>query len=115
MATVTAGLSREMTKLPTAICRSLTWDRGMELADHMTVTANTGLDIYFADPRSPWQRGTNRNSNRLLRQYFPKGTRKGPFTQDDVEPIAASLSSRPRKTLDFETSRTIGKTVALIG
>ena len=103
MATVTAGPSREMTKVPTAICRSLTWDRGMELADHMTVTANTGLDIYFADPRSPWQRGTNRNSNRLLRQCFPKGTRKGPFTQDDVEPIAARLSSRPRKTLDFET------------
>ena len=75
----------------------------MELADHMTVIANTGLDIYFADPRSPWQRGTNENSNRLLRQYFPKGTSKSPFTQDNVDAIAAKRSSRPRKTLDFET------------
>jgi IS30 family transposase len=103
MATVTAGLSREMTKLPTAIRRSLTWDRGMELADHKTVTANTGLDVYFADPRSPWQRGTNENTNRLLRQYFPKGTSMGPFTQDDLDAIAAKLNSRPRKTLDFDT------------
>ena len=103
MATVTAGLSREMTKLPTALRRSLTWDRGMELADHKTVTANTGLDVYFADPRSPWQRGTNENTNRLLRQYFPTGTSMGSLTQDDLDAIAAKLNSRPRKTLDFET------------
>ena len=103
MATVTAGLSREMTKLPTAIRRSLTWDRGMELADHKTVTANTGLDVYFADPRSPWQRGTNENTNRLLRQYFPKGSSMSALTQDDLDAIAAKLNSRPRKTLDFDT------------
>lgn len=103
MATVTAGLSREMTKLPTAVRRSLTWDRGMELADHKTVTANTGLDVYFADPRSPWQRGTNENTNRLLRQYFPKGSSMGALTQDDLDAIAAKLNSRPRKTLNFET------------
>ena len=103
MATVTAGLSREMTKLPTVLRRSLTWDRGMELADHKTVTANTGLDVYFADPRSPWQRGTNENTNRLLRQYFPTGTSMGSLTQDDLDAIAAKLNSRPRKTLDFET------------
>lgn len=103
MAAVTAGLSREMTKLPTALRRSLTWDRGMELADHKTVTANTGLDVYFADPRSPWQRGTNENTNRLLRQYFPKGASMGSLTQDDLDAIAAKLNSRPRKTLDFDT------------
>ena len=103
MATVTAGLSREMTKLPTALRRSLTWDRGMELADHKTVTANTGLDVYFADPRGPWQRGTNENTNRLLRQYFPKGTSMGALTQEDLDVVAAKLNSRPRKTLAFDT------------
>ena len=103
MATVTAGLSREMTKLPTALRRSLTWDRGMELADHKTVTANTGLDVYFADPRSPWQRGTNENTNRLLRQYFPKGTSMGALTQEDLDVVAAKLNRRPRKTLAFDT------------
>ncbi len=103
MTTVTAGLSREMTKLPAAMRRSLTWDRGMELADHKTVTANTGLDVYFADPRSPWQRGTNENTNRLLRQYFPKGTSMGSLTQDDLDAVAAKLNSRPRKTLNFDT------------
>ncbi|MBX3704905.1 MAG: IS30 family transposase, partial [Steroidobacteraceae bacterium] len=103
MATVTAGLSREMTKLATALRRSLTWDRGMELADHKTVTANTGLDVYFADPRSPWQRGTNENTNRLLRQYFPKGTSMGALTQEDLDVVAAKLNSRPRKTLAFDT------------
>ena len=75
----------------------------MELADHKAVTANTGLDVYFADPRSPWQRGTNENTNRLLRQYFPTGTSMGSLTQDDLDAVAAKLNSRPRKTLDFET------------
>ena len=78
MATVTEGLSRTMARLPEQLRKSLTWDRGMELAEHKTVTANTGLAVYFADPRSPWQRGTNENTNRLLRQYFPKGDQHGP-------------------------------------
>ena len=103
MATVTEGLSRTMTRLPEQLRKSLTWDRGMELADHKTVTANTGLDVYFADPRSPWQRGTNENTNRLLRQYFPKGTSMASLTQDDLDAVAARLNARPRKTLDYDT------------
>ena len=103
MATVTEGLSRTMARLPEQLRKSLTWDRGMELAEHKTVTANTGLAVYFADPRSPWQRGTNENTNRLLRQYFPKGTSMAHLTQDDLDAVAAKLNSRPRKTLDYDT------------
>jgi IS30 family transposase len=103
MTTVTAGLSREMTRLPERLRKSLTWDRGMELADHKTVTITTGLDVYFADPRSPWQRGTNENTNRLLRQYLPKGQSMAHLTQHDLDAIAAKLNSRPRKTLNFDT------------
>jgi IS30 family transposase len=103
MDTVTASLSRTMTRLPEQLRRSLTWDRGMELAGHKNVTANTGLEVYFADPRSPWQRGTNENTNRLLRQYLPKGTSMAGLTQDDLDTIAAKLNTRPRKNLDYDT------------
>jgi IS30 family transposase len=103
MHAVTAGLSREMQRLPTHVRRSLTWDRGMELANHHEVTANTGLDVYFADPHSPWQRGTNENTNRLLRQYFPKGVSMASLTQRDLNVVAAKLNTRPRKRLNFDT------------
>jgi IS30 family transposase len=103
MHAVTAGLSREMCRLPEHVRRSLTWDRGMELANHLQVTANTGLDVYFADPHSPWQRGTNENTNRLLRQYFPKGASMGALTQHNLDVVAAKLNARPRKRLGFDT------------
>ena len=103
MHSVTAGLSRELNKLPDHVRRSLTWDRGMELANHEAVTENTGLDVYFADPHSPWQRGTNENTNRLLRQYFPKRVSMAALTQADLDRVAAQLNARPRKTLDFDT------------
>lgn len=103
MATVTNGLQRTMTRLPEQVRKSLTWDRGMELADHKNVSIHTGLDVYFADPHSPWQRGTNENTNRLLRQYLPKGKSMAHLTQDDLDDIATRLNTRPRKTLDYDT------------
>lgn len=102
-ATVTRGLTRIMTRLPATLRKSLTWDRGMELADHRTVSSDTGLAVYFADPRSPWQRGTNENTNRLLRQYLPKGVSMAGVTQNDLDAIATRLNTRPRKILDYDT------------
>jgi IS30 family transposase len=103
MHNVTAGLIREMTRLPSQLRKTLTWDRGMELAGHKDVAVGTDLDVYFADPRSPWQRGTNENTKGLLRQYFPKGETMKHFTQDDPDVVAAKLNTRPRKRLGFDT------------
>lgn len=103
MASVASSLSKKMNELPLELRRSLTWDRGMELASHCDVTSWTGLKVFFADPRSPWQRGTNENTNGLLRQYFPKGRSLADITQTDLDLIALRLNSRPRKTLGFAT------------
>lgn len=101
--TVVAALTRQIRTLPTQLRRSLTWDRGMELADHKSFTVATDTKVYFCDPRSPWQRGTNENTNRLLRQYFPKKTNLSVYSQADLNKIARRLNQRPRKTLDFDT------------
>lgn len=103
MATVTERLTVELNKLPEHLRRTLTWDRGMELARHRDVSAMTGVKVFFADPRSPWQRGTNENTNGLLRQYFPKGQSFAGVTQDDLDSVAAALNTRPRKTHGYRT------------
>lgn len=100
---VVSALSKQVRKLPVELRRSLTWDRGMELAHHKKFTVATNVQVYFCDPRSPWQRGTNENTNRLLRQYFPKGTDLSGYSQSDLNKIALRLNQRPRKTLGFYT------------
>ena len=102
--TVVASLSRQMVKLPGLLKQSLTWDRGTKMASHRKFTLGTDIDVYFCDPRSPWQRGTNENTNGLLRQYFPKGDCLSKYTQPDLNRIAAKLNARPRKTLGYLTS-----------
>lgn len=97
------AIAASITTLPEQLRRSLTWDQGAEMAQHEQLRIDTGLAIYFCDPQSPWQRGTNENTNGLLRQYFPKGTDLGKHTADDLAAVAAALNSRPRKTLRWRT------------
>ena len=101
--TVVSALIRQAKKLPTELYKSLTWDRGKELADHRRFTLATDIDVYFCDPQSPWQRGSNENTNGLLRQYFPKGTDVSVYSQAHLNKVARQLNERPRKTLEFET------------
>ncbi len=100
---VVNALSKQVRKLPAHLRQSLTWDRGMELAKHKDFTIATDVKVYFCDPQSPWQRGTNENTNRLLRQYFPNGTDLSTFSQRHLNRIALRLNQRPRKTLGFQT------------
>jgi len=100
---VVSALIRQVHDLPTELSRSLTWDRGMEMARHKQFTVATNIQVYFCDPQSPWQRGTNENTNRLLRQYFPKGTELSGHSQSDLDAIALRLNQRPRKTLGYKT------------
>lgn len=102
-ASVVPALIRQVRKLPAVLRRSLTWDRGMEMAQHKRFTVATNVKVYFCDPQSPWQRGTNENTNRLLRQYFPKGTELSGYSQADLDKVALRLNQRPRKTLAFQT------------
>jgi IS30 family transposase len=101
--TVVSALIKQAKTIPNELYKSLTWDRGKELADHRRFTLATNIDVYFCDPQSPWQRGSNENTNGLLRQYFPKGTDLSMYSQAQLNKVARQLNERPRKTLGFET------------
>jgi len=102
-ASVTEAIRKQIIKLPAHLRRSLTWDRGLEMAEHAAFTVATGVQVYFCDPQSPWQRGSNENTNRLLRQYLPKRQRLDGYSQVQLNAIARRLNGRPRKTLNFAT------------
>ena len=113
---VVDALVREVQRLPEGLMSSLTWDRGMELANHRVFSMETDVDVFFCDPRSPWQRGTNENTNGLLRQYYPKGTDLSVYSQAQLYAVALRLNTRPRKTLDYKTpAHKLLATVALTG
>jgi IS30 family transposase len=101
--TVATALIKHAQQLPTELYKSLTWDRGTEMANHRHFTLATDIAVYFCDPKSPWQRGSNENTNRLLRQYFPKGIDLSRYTQAQLNRVARQLNERPRKTLEYAT------------
>ena len=113
---VAKALSKHVLKLPATLRRSITWDRGSELAAHKYFSIATDVKVYFCDPHSPWQRGSNENTNGLLRQYFPKGTDLSPFSQRQLDQVAKRLNQRPRQTLGWETpADTLQRAVASTG
>ena len=113
---VVEALGEQIRRLPRTMMASLTWDRGPEMAAHKSFTVATDVTVYFCDPKSPWQRGTSENTNRLLRQYLPRRTDLSVYDQDDLDLIALKLNTRPRKTLGYATpAATLAKTVALTG
>lgn len=102
--TMKNALANTMSTLPTQLARSLTWDRGKGMSAHAQFRVETGIPVFFADPQSPpWQRGTNKNTNGLLRQYFPKGTDLSRWSAEELEAVAHALNTRPRKTLGWRT------------
>jgi len=112
---VVSALIKQSRKLPSELYKSLTWDRGKELADHKRFTMATDIKVYFCDPSSPWQRGSNENTNRLLRQYLPRGTDLSAHSQAKLNAIAKQLNERPRKTLKYHTpAERFGECVAMI-
>ena len=114
--TVVSALGTQVRRLPAALRKSLTWDRGLEMAAHKAFSIATDVRVYFCDPQSPWQRGTNENTNRLLRQYFPKGTDLSSCSQADLNRTALQLNQRPRKTLAFRSpAEVFNESVALTG
>jgi IS30 family transposase len=114
--TVINALIKNARRLPQELYKSLTWDRGKEMADHQRFTLATDIKVYFCDPHNPWQRGTNENTNGLLRQYFPKGMDLSVFSQAKLNAVARRLNERPRKTLSYETpAERYCQTVASIG
>ena len=100
---VVAALSKQVRNLTASLRRSLTWDRGLEMAKHKEFTLSTNVQVYFCDPQSPRQRGTNENTNPLLRQYLPRGTDLSSISQEQLDPVELLLNQRPRKTLRFQT------------
>ncbi len=100
---VREAITRTITTLPEQLRRSLTWDQGAEMSQHAQLRIEASVQVFFCDPHSPWQRGTNENTNGLLRQYFPKGTDLSRWSRDEIEAVAAALNARPRKTLGWKT------------